>query len=84
MTAVVVSAVVVSAAGRPGPGASTNWCLPTGLLVMLVHLRTQLPHAAPAELYGVARSTITEAIGELRPLLGDRGFGAAGRHCVAT
>ncbi|WP_442816977.1 transposase family protein [Streptomyces sp. NBC_01445] len=51
---------------------------------MLVHLRTQLPHAAPAELYGVARSTITEAIGELRPLLGDRGFGAAGRHCVAT
>ncbi|MFH8737721.1 transposase family protein [Streptomyces sp. NPDC017964] len=46
---------------------------------MLVHLRTQLPHAAPAELYGVARSTITEAIGELRPLLGDRGFAVPDR-----
>ncbi|MFD3476698.1 transposase family protein [Streptomyces sp. NPDC058695] len=46
---------------------------------MLVHLRTQLPRPAPAELYGVARSTLTEAIGELRPLLGDRGFAVPDR-----
>ncbi|MFD7180549.1 transposase family protein [Streptomyces sp. NPDC059904] len=44
------------------------------VLVALVHLRTQLPHAALAELYGVGRSTVTEAIGEIRPLLADRGF----------
>ncbi|MET9364577.1 transposase family protein [Streptomyces sp. NPDC006632] len=40
-------------------------------LLALVHLRTQLPHAALAELYGVGRSTVTEAIGEVRPLLAD-------------
>ncbi|WP_215448742.1 transposase family protein [Streptomyces sp. ATCC 21386] len=44
------------------------------VLVALVHLRTQLPHAALAELYGVGPSSVTEAIGEIRPLLADRGF----------
>ncbi|MFE9880425.1 transposase family protein [Streptomyces sp. NPDC005784] len=39
------------------------------VLVALVHLRTQLPHAALAGLYGVGRSTVTETIGEIRPLL---------------
>ncbi len=51
-------------------------------LVALVHLRTQLPHAAFAELYGVGRSTVTEAIGETRPLLADRGFAVPGRPGV--
>ncbi|WP_190200610.1 transposase family protein [Streptomyces djakartensis] len=51
------------------------------VLVALVHLRTQLPHPALAELYRVGRSTVTEAIGEIRPLLagleeGSADFGA--------
>lgn len=33
-----------------------------------------LPHAALAELYSAARSTISRAIGEIRPLLAARGF----------
>ncbi|MEV5801639.1 transposase family protein [Streptomyces collinus] len=49
------------------------------VLVALVHLRSQLPHAALAELYGVGRSTVTEAIGEIRPLLADRGFAVPGQ-----
>jgi hypothetical protein len=44
------------------------------VLVTLVHLRFQLPHAALALLYGVGRATITRAIGEIRPLLAARGF----------
>ncbi|GGT89889.1 transposase [Streptomyces violascens] len=49
------------------------------LLVTLVHLRTQLPHAALAALCGVGRSTVTRAIGEIRPLLAARGFAVPGR-----
>ena len=44
------------------------------VIVTLVHLRFQLPHKALAELYHVGRSTITRAIGEVRPLLAARGF----------
>jgi hypothetical protein len=40
----------------------------------LVHLRTHLPHAAPAELYGGGRSTVSEAIKKLRHLLAQRGL----------
>ncbi|MCH0566450.1 transposase family protein [Streptomyces sp. MUM 2J] len=40
----------------------------------MVHLRTGLPHAALAELYGIACSTISRAIGEIRPLPAVRGF----------
>ncbi|WP_329298212.1 hypothetical protein OG410_06285 [Streptomyces sp. NBC_00659] len=46
------------------------------MLVAPAHLRTQLPHARPAALYGVGRSTATEAIGEMRPPLADCGFAA--------
>ncbi|MFB6871768.1 transposase family protein [Streptomyces sp. NPDC056323] len=52
------------------------------VLVTLVHLRTQLAHAALAELYGVGRSTVIDAIGEIRPLLADRGFAVPGRPGV--
>ncbi|WP_236572943.1 transposase [Streptomyces sp. GS7] len=44
------------------------------LLVTLVHLRHQLPHAVLAELFAVDRSTVSEAIRQVRPLLASRGF----------
>jgi hypothetical protein len=44
------------------------------VIATLVYLRFQLPHAALAALYGVDRSTITRAVGEIRPLLAARGF----------
>jgi uncharacterized protein (DUF2336 family) len=39
------------------------------VIVTLVALRFQLPHAALAELCRVDRSTVTRAIREVRPLL---------------
>ncbi len=45
----------------------------------LVILRFQLPHAALAVFYGVHRSTITRAVGEIRPLLAARGFAVPGQ-----
>lgn len=55
-----------------GAGRKHELVFTDRVLVALVHLRTQLPHAALAELYGVGRTTVTEAIGEIRPLLADR------------
>lgn len=49
------------------------------VIVTLVALRFQLPHAALAELYRVDRSTVTRAIREVRPLLAARGFAVPGR-----
>jgi hypothetical protein len=49
------------------------------VIVTLVYLRFQLPHAALARLYRVDRSTITRAVGEIRPLLAARGFAVPGR-----
>ncbi|MFF4828592.1 transposase family protein [Streptomyces sp. NPDC001312] len=43
------------------------------LLVKLVHLRHGVTHDALACWFGVDRSTITRAIGEVRPLLAERG-----------
>ncbi|MFE4722538.1 transposase family protein, partial [Streptomyces sp. NPDC056728] len=57
-----------------GAGRKHELVFTDRVLVALAHLRTQLPHAALAELYGVGRSTVTEAIGKIRPLLADRGF----------
>jgi hypothetical protein len=48
------------------------------VIVTLVILRFQLPHAALAVFYGVHRSTITRAVGEVRPLLAARGFAVPG------
>ena len=49
------------------------------VIVTLVILRFQLPHAALAVFCGVHRSTITRAAGEIRPLLAQRGFAVPGR-----
>ena len=43
------------------------------LLATLVHLRHGGPHDVLACWFGVSRSTITRASGELRPLLAERG-----------
>jgi hypothetical protein len=44
------------------------------MIATLVVLRFQLPHAAVAVLYDVARSTVTRAAHEIRPLMATRGF----------
>ena len=44
------------------------------MLVTLVVLRFQLPHACLAVLFGVDRATITRAVHQIRPLLAARGF----------
>ena len=63
------------------PGAGPDYDLPftDRVIVTLVALRFQLPHAALAELYKVDRSTVTRAVGEIRPLLAARGFAVPGR-----
>ena len=57
---------------RPSP----NHDLPftDRVVVTLVYLRHQVPHAALAALYQVDRSTVTRAVHEIRPLLAARGF----------
>ncbi|MFE9219590.1 transposase family protein [Streptomyces lavendulae] len=62
-----------------GAGPKHELVFTDRMLVTLIHLRTQLPHAALAELYDVGRSTVTEAIGEIRPLLAERGFAVPDR-----
>ena len=49
------------------------------VIATLVIMRFQLPHAALAVFYGVHRSTITRAAGEIRPLLAARGFAVPGQ-----
>jgi DDE superfamily endonuclease/Helix-turn-helix of DDE superfamily endonuclease len=49
------------------------------VIATLVVLRFQIPHAAVAVFYGVHRSTITRAVGEVRPLLAARGFAVPGK-----
>jgi DDE superfamily endonuclease len=62
------------------PGAGPDHDLPftDRVIVTLVHLRFQLPHAALAGLYQVDRSTVTRAVREVRPLLAARGFAVPG------
>jgi len=69
---------------RRAPGAGPDHDLPftDRVIVTLVHLRFQLPHAALAGLYGVDRSTVTRAVREVRPLLAARGFAVPGRPDV--
>ena len=52
------------------------------VIVTLVYLRFQLPHQALAVMYGVDRSTVSRAIGEVRPLLAARGFAVPGEPGV--
>jgi hypothetical protein len=49
------------------------------VIATLVILRFQLPHGALAVFNGVHRSTITRAVGEIRPLLAARGFAVPGQ-----
>lgn len=61
-----------------GAGPKPRLALADRVLVTLVVLRTQLPHAALALLVGVDRATVTRAVGEVRPLLAARGFAVPG------
>ncbi|WP_329460819.1 transposase family protein [Streptomyces sp. NBC_01497] len=49
------------------------------VVLTLGHLRTRLPHAAMAELYSVGRSTVNEAISEIRHPLALGGFAVPDR-----
>jgi DDE superfamily endonuclease/Helix-turn-helix of DDE superfamily endonuclease len=62
-----------------GAGPKQELVFTDRVVLSLVHLRTSLPHAALAELYDVGRSTVSEAIGEIRPLLARRGFAVPDR-----
>ncbi|MEU1409154.1 transposase family protein, partial [Streptomyces sp. NPDC005728] len=65
-----------------GAGPKRDLVFTDRVLVTLVYLRTGLPHAALAELYGTARSTVSRAIREIRPLLAARGFAVSDRPGV--
>ncbi|MFD3939911.1 transposase family protein [Streptomyces sp. NPDC058611] len=56
-----------------GAGARHQLVFVDRLVATLIHLRHDLPHAALGLLFGVDRSTVTRAIGEIRGLLADRG-----------
>jgi len=61
-----------------GAGPDRDLPFTDRVIVTLVHLRFQLPHKALAVMYGVGRSTVSRAIGEVRPLLAARGFAVPG------
>ncbi|MET7484173.1 transposase family protein [Streptomyces sp. NPDC005538] len=61
-----------------GAGPSHQLVFTDRVIAALVVLRFQLPHAAPALLNGVDRSTLTRAVHEVRPLLSARGFAVPG------
>ncbi|MEU8874507.1 transposase family protein [Streptomyces javensis] len=60
-------------------GPKQELVLTDRVVLTLVQPRTHLPHAALAELYGVGRSTVSDAISEIRPLLARRGFAVPDR-----
>jgi hypothetical protein len=62
----------------PGAGPNHELVFVDRIVVTLVALRFQLPHAALAQLYRVDRSTVTRAVHEIRPLLAARGFAVPG------
>jgi hypothetical protein len=62
-----------------GAGPDHELVFTDRVIITLVILRFQLPHAALAVFYGVDRSTITRAAGEIRPLLARRGFAVPGK-----
>jgi len=63
------------------PGAGPDHDLPftDRVIVTLVYLRHQIPHAALAALCEVDRSTVTRAVREIRPLLAACGFAVTHR-----
>ncbi|MFI1161865.1 transposase family protein [Streptomyces sioyaensis] len=62
-----------------GAGARHQLVFVDRLVATLIHLRHDLPHAVLALLFGVDRSTITRAIGEIRALLAERGCAVPNR-----
>ncbi|WP_327071114.1 transposase family protein [Kitasatospora sp. NBC_01302] len=62
----------------PGAGPDHHLVFVDRIVVTLVALRFQLPHAALVEPYRVDRSTVTRAIREIRPLLAARGCAVKG------
>ena len=56
-----------------GAGAKHKLVFVDRLLATLVHLRHGVTHDVLAAWFGVHRSTVTRAIGEVRPLLAERG-----------
>jgi hypothetical protein len=56
-----------------GAGAKHRFVFVDRLLAALVHLRHGATHDVLAWWFGVDRSTVTRAIGEIRPLLAERG-----------
>lgn len=62
-----------------GAGPDHGLVFADRVIVTLVVLRFQLPHAALALFYGVDRTTITRAVHEIRPLLARRGFAVPGK-----
>ncbi len=56
-----------------GAGARYRLVFIDRLLATLVHLRHGVTHDVLARWFGVSRSTITRAVGEVRPLLAERG-----------
>ncbi|WP_259370499.1 transposase family protein [Streptomyces sp. SCUT-3] len=66
-----------------GAGPKRRLVFADRLLVALVHLRLGLPHAALADLYVADRSTISNAVREVRSPLAVRGFAVpvAGVRC---
>ncbi|MFI1226890.1 MULTISPECIES: transposase family protein [unclassified Streptomyces] len=62
-----------------GAGRKPKLIFVDRLLITLVHLRHQLPHAVLAEFFDVDRSTVAAAIRQVRPLLAARGFAVPGR-----
>ncbi|MGW1811174.1 helix-turn-helix domain-containing protein [Streptomyces sp. NPDC002078] len=59
---------------QAGAGPRYELVFSDRLLAALVHLRTGLTHEALGMIYEVGSSTIGRAIGEIRPLLAERGF----------
>ncbi|MFI0982031.1 transposase family protein [Streptomyces sp. NPDC021093] len=57
----------------PGAGARYRLVFVDRVIVTLIHLRHDLPHAVLALLFDVDRSTVTRGIGEVRALLAQRG-----------
>lgn len=59
---------------RPGAGRLPVLTFTDRVVLTLVYLRLAIPHEALAVVFAVERSTVTRAIGQIRPLLANRGF----------
>ncbi|MFD0567722.1 transposase family protein [Kitasatospora saccharophila] len=65
-----------------GAGARHQLVFTDRVVATLIHLRHDLPHAVLGLLFGVDRSTVTRAIGEIRTLLARRGCAVPDRPGV--